>query len=251
MFPAILVALTLSVGACSGGSAPAGDVQTGLERADDHAIGSTDARLTITEYASVACHACADFHDAIWPMLSVEYIETGKVRFVLREMLNGSAQLAVVGFSLAHCVAPERYFDMVDLLFQQQNAIFQAAGQPGGARNQYLILARSMGMSEAAFDACLNNPDISAPIIASNDRAMSEGVNGTPRIFLNGEQLDARRASGAAGATYFLGDTQILLDGEPVPARVDADTYRRILDHLLAQLDTETGEGSDPADAED
>ena len=251
MFPALFLALALAAGGCSDGSGPDGDVQTGFERAGDRGIGGTDARLTITEYASVACHACASFHHAIWPMLSREYIETGKVRFVLREMLNGSPQLAVAGFSLAHCVAPERYFDMVDLLFQQQDAIFQAANQPGGPRNQYLIIARSMGLSEAAFDACVNNQDISAQIIASHDRAQSEGISGTPRIFLNGELLDARRVSGSTEATYFLGDTQILIDGEPVPASVDENTYRRLLDHRLAQLDEETALQSDPADTED
>ena len=214
VFPAILLAIVLALGACSGESGPAGDHQTSHERAGDRGIGSTDARLTITEYASVSCPACAALHRATWPMLSREYIETGKVRFVLREMLNGSPQLAVAGFSLAHCVAPERYFEMVDLLFEQQTAIFQAANQPGGARNQYLIIARSMGMNEAAFDACL---------------------------------LDARRATGSADLTYFLGDSQVLIDGEPVLARVDEDTYRRLIDHILAQLDSDAA----TANAED
>ena len=247
VFPAILLAIVLALGACSGESGPAGDHQTSHERAGDRGIGSTDARLTITEYASVSCPACAALHRATWPMLSREYIETGKVRFVLREMLNGSPQLAVAGFSLAHCVAPERYFEMVDLLFEQQTAIFQAANQPGGARNQYLIIARSMGMNEAAFDACLNDQDISTQIIASHDRAQSEGIDGTPRMFLNSELLDARRATGSADLTYFLGDSQVLIDGDPVLARVDEDTYRRLIDHILAQLDSDAA----TANAED
>ena len=48
-------------------------------------VGSKDAPVTIIEYASMTCTHCAAFHAETWPTLKTKYIETGKVRFVLRE----------------------------------------------------------------------------------------------------------------------------------------------------------------------
>tara|TARA_R110000868_G_scaffold130277_1_gene339896 strand:+ start:2380 stop:3159 length:780 start_codon:yes stop_codon:yes gene_type:complete len=240
VFSAIALTAALALSACGSESDPAGEGQSAYERGSDRGVGSATAALTMTEYASVACGHCAAFHEEVWPMLHDDYIETGKIRFVFREMITGSPQFAIAGFALAHCVAPERYFDMIDLLFQQQRAIFQAAGEPGGARGQYLAIARSMGMSEADFTACLDNQEINADIVAAHERALADGIDSTPRFLFNGELLEARRAPGATDYTYFIGNSQVMIDGEPVLGMVDAATFRRLIDHLLARLDADT-----------
>lgn len=237
VFSAIALTATLALAACGGSDAPT-EGQTQFERASDRGLGSPDAQVTLTEYASVACPHCATFHEDVWPMLKEEYIETGRVRYVFREMITGSPQFAIAGFALAHCVADDRYFDMIDLLFQQQTAIFQAARAPQGARNQYLAIARSMGLSEDEFNACLSNEEINAAIIANHERANADGIDSTPRFLFNGQLLEADRASGESEYTYYIGGNQLLIDGEPVPGIVDADTFRRILDHLLAQAES-------------
>jgi len=249
LFSAAAMTAVLAVSACGGSDAPGGGQST-YERSGDRGLGSATAPVTMIEYASVACGHCATFHNEVFPMLESEYIETGKVRFVLREMITGSAQFAIAGFSLAHCVPEERYYDMVSLLFQQQNAIFQAAQTQGSARSQYLAIARSMGMSEADFTQCLSDESITQDILDSNDRAGEEGITGTPRFIFNGELLDSRRAPGESAYTYFLGTRQLLINGEPVPARSDADTFRLILDHLVAEASgTPAATASDGADA--
>jgi len=248
VFSAIALTAALALGACSGDSDPAGAGQSAYERGSDRGLGNADAPITMIEYASVACAHCASFHEEVWPMINADYVETGQVRYVFREMITGSPQFAIAGFALAHCVAPERYFDMLDLLFQQQRAIFQAAGQPGGARGQYLAIARSMGMSETEFDACLNDQEINAEIVAAHDRAIADGIDSTPRFLFNGELLESRRAPGATEYTYFLGNRQVMIDGEPVPGIVDADTFRRLIDHLLAT--TDAAADATPADTE-
>ncbi|RKR00423.1 thioredoxin domain-containing protein [Maricaulis maris] len=239
LFSAAAMTAVLALSACGNSEAPV-DGQSSFERAGDRGLGSATAPVTMIEYASVACGHCATFHNEVWPMLESEYIETGKVRFVLREMITGPAQFAIAGFSLAHCVPEERYYDMVDLLFQQQNAIFQAAQTQGSARSQYLAIARSMGMSEADFTQCLSDETITQDILDANDRAGAEGITGTPRFIFNGELLDSRRAPGESAYTYFLGNRQLIIDGEPVPNFSDAETFRRILDHLVAENSGET-----------
>ena len=246
---AFAVSAALALGACGGGSDQASTGQTQYERSDDRGIGSADAPLTMVEYASVACSHCAEFHEDVWGMLRSDYIDTGRVRFVFREMITGPRPLAIAGFAMAHCVAPERYFDTIDVLFQQQRAIFQAAQSPGGPRSQYVAIARSMGMNEAAFDACLNNQDVTSAIVASNDRALAEGIDSTPRFLFNGEMLEGRRAPGASEYTYFLGGSQVMIDGAPVLAIPDEETFRRLLDHLLGQDDAEAAPATEAAPA--
>ena len=126
---------------------------------------------------------------------------------------------------------------MVDLLFQQQGAIFQAAQTRGSARNQYLAIARSMGLSEDEFVACLNNEEINQSIVDAHDRAADDGITGTPQFLINGQLLEANRAPGASEYTFFLGTRQVMIDGEPVPAMMDAETFSAIIDHLIAEAD--------------
>jgi protein-disulfide isomerase len=234
VFSAVAMTAALALGACGGSDEPRDETQTAYERGSDRGTGSADAPLTIIEYASVACPHCASFHEEVWPVLESEYIETGQVRFVFREMVTGSPQFAMAGFALAHCVAEDRYFEMIDLLFQQQRAIFQAARAPGGARGQYLAIARQMGLSEAEFNACLNNEEINANILAAHEQALDDGIDSTPRFMFNGDLLEARRAPGESEYTYFIGGQQLLIEGEAIPAIVDEETFRRMIDHLLA-----------------
>jgi hypothetical protein len=67
-----------STAASSGGS-------SAYEVAGDHAIGNPDASVTVVEYASVVCGACANFHQTVYPDFKKKYIDSGLVRFVFRE----------------------------------------------------------------------------------------------------------------------------------------------------------------------
>ena len=254
VFSAAALTAALALGACGGGNDAPGNGQTGYERASDRGLGSADAPVTMIEYASVACGHCAAFHEEVYPTLKEDYIDTGRLRFVFREMITGSPQFAIAGFSLAHCVPEDRYFDAVDLLFQQQRAIFQAAQTQGNARGQYLAIARSLGLSEQDFMSCLNNEEINAEIVAAHDQAIADGVDGTPRFMFNGEMLESRRAPGETEYTYFLGGRQLTIEGEPVPGRVDAETFSRIIEHLAAQAGgaaTETSGETPEAETEE
>src|SRR6516225_3608936 len=82
-------------------------------------LGSPDAKCTIIEYASMTCSHCAAFHRDTWPKLKSTYIDTGKVHFTLREFPLDP--LAAAGFMLARCAGDEKYYAMIDLLFDKQN----------------------------------------------------------------------------------------------------------------------------------
>src|SRR5690606_11586810 len=85
----------------------------------DKVLGSENAPVTIVEYASVTCGACAAFHTQTYPTLKSKYIDTGKVRLIMREFPTAPAPVAIGGFMLARC-ANDKYFPLLEAIFEQQ-----------------------------------------------------------------------------------------------------------------------------------
>ena len=69
----------------------------------DMALGPKDAAVTITEFASMTCPHCAAFNAQVFPKIKAEYIDTGKVRYVLREFPPDIK--AAAGTVLSRCIA--------------------------------------------------------------------------------------------------------------------------------------------------
>src|SRR6185312_5071476 len=81
---------------------------------DDMSMGSPKANIQVLEYASLACPHCGHFNETIFPALKAKYIDTGKVRYTLKEMITEPATVAVAGFLIARCAGPDKYFTVVD-----------------------------------------------------------------------------------------------------------------------------------------
>jgi protein-disulfide isomerase len=156
------------------------------------AIGDPKAKVQLIEYASVTCSHCREFHEKVWPALKANYIDQGKVRFVFREFPTNPVEIAVAGFQVARCAAdaPEKYFSVLDVLFDQQNAVFDAL-ERGGARDVLLNIAKSAGVSEDKFNACITDPAGVKRVQATVDRGEKlYKVQGTPTLILNGQKLE-------------------------------------------------------------
>ncbi len=149
----------------------------------DVTLGQSDAPITIVEYASMTCGHCAAFHAATYPELKSKYIDTGKVRFVLREFPLDP--LATAGFMLARCAGDDKRNAIVDLLFaQQKNWAF--TDKPVEA---LASLLKQTGMSQDSFDACLKDQSLYDKIIKVHDLAAEKfGVTATPTFFINGKK---------------------------------------------------------------
>lgn len=150
-------------------------------------LGSPDAPVTMIEYASVSCPHCAAFHATTFKLIKEKYIDTGKLRFVLREFPFDP--LAMAGFMLARCDNdPQKRAAMLDLLFAQQNVWINPAN--GDAVGTLSNLVRSKGMSHAEFESCLRKMDVYEKIIRMRDHAVEKfGVASTPTFFINGEKV--------------------------------------------------------------
>ncbi|MBS7695775.1 MULTISPECIES: DsbA family protein [unclassified Chelatococcus] len=148
----------------------------------DVVLGSPDAKVTIIEYASLTCSHCAHFHEATYPTLKSKYIDTGKVRFILREFPLDP--LATAGFMLARCAGNDKYYAVTDLLFdQQRNWAFN--DKPLDA---LLQLAKQAGFTQESFEACLKDQKTYDAVNWVRDNGANKlGVNATPTFFINGK----------------------------------------------------------------
>ena len=147
----------------------------------EQALGSEKAPVTIVDYASLTCGHCAAFHERTFPTLKEKYIDTGKVRFILREFPLDP--LATGAIMLARCAPPENFFKIVDALFVRQSG-WAHASDPKGA---LFGLAKQMGFTEQSIKACLTDQKLLDNINAVKQRgAEIFGVSSTPTFFING-----------------------------------------------------------------
>jgi protein-disulfide isomerase len=145
--------------------------------------GPADAKVTIIEYASLTCSHCAAFHKDTYPTLKQRYIDTGRVRYILREFPLDP--LATAGFMLARCEGEAKYYPIVDLLFLQQRT-WAFTEKPLEGLQQMM---RQAGFSQEKFESCLRDQKLYDAINAVKNRAADKlKVNSTPTFFINGRR---------------------------------------------------------------
>ena len=149
----------------------------------DKIMGEASAPVTIVEYFSLGCPHCRKFHETILPKLKTEYIDTGKVRLVFRDFpLDGVSYGAAL---LTRCMNDLAYFPMVDTLFAQQET-----WHVQGGIEQVKTIAKSAGLDDATFNACVNNQASKDQIKAVQDEAANKfKINSTPTFFINDRVL--------------------------------------------------------------
>lgn len=147
----------------------------------DRILGKPDAPVTIIEYASMTCPHCQHFHEATFPQLKEQYIDTGKVRFIFREFpLDG---LAAVASMVARCAPEDQFYPLISLMFEHQN---EWAFTNDPLKNLF-NLVKQTGFTQETFDACWKNQKTLDGVTAVRNRGAEKfGVNGTPTFFING-----------------------------------------------------------------
>jgi protein-disulfide isomerase len=146
--------------------------------------GSASAPVTVVEYASMTCTHCAAFHDTTWPELKSKYVDSGRVKFILREFPLDP--LATAAFMLGRCAGPEKRNLLIDQLFTQQKtwAFVDKPIEP------LLAVVKSVGFTQTDFETCLKNEDLYEQVSQSRERAAEAfNIDSTPTFFVNGRKL--------------------------------------------------------------
>lgn len=186
-----LIAAGLALAACGGVGAQtdAGDPKAAT--ADDvllagplgdRVMGKPNAPVTVIEYASLTCPHCANFQRNVFPRVKKEFIDTGKVRFIVREFPIGhtSGTAAIIN----RCAPEDKYFALFNAFLTRQPEWVSLEIRP----DAIYAVAKSSGMSRETFDKCLTNQSIIDALTGVKQRGRQFGVKGTPTFFINGQK---------------------------------------------------------------
>jgi protein-disulfide isomerase len=185
--PGVVMTLVLALGlaACHGAAKPVGD---------EMSLGSPSAKVTVVEYASVACPVCAAFNNEVFVDFKKKYVDTGKVRYVAREVISGNPSLAASGFLLARCAGSDKYFQVTDAIYHAQNQIYEPDSEnvrAGVGREILVGIAQQAGFNEDQFTKCVSDE---AALKALNDRvdrfSRKDNIGATPTFIINGTKLE-------------------------------------------------------------
>jgi protein-disulfide isomerase len=146
------------------------------------ALGRPDAPVTIVQYASLSCPYCRKFQIEAFPQLKAAYIDTGKVRYVLRAEFPIGKQSGVATIAL-RCAPQDKYFLLYDKLMREQAAWVSQEVRP----DAIFKVASQVGMTRAQFDSCRENRAMIAKLNAIKERGRRLGVIGTPNFFIDGK----------------------------------------------------------------
>lgn len=146
-------------------------------------LGKESAPVTVIEYMSLTCPHCRAFHLKTFPKFKRSYIDTGKVRYIVRELPIGrSAGIAAI---VTRCGTKDRYFKLVDLFLSNQP---KWVSQEVRLDNIYNV-AKKSGLSRAEFDQCMADKSLEEGLRWVKNRGRKLGVSGTPTFFINGQKI--------------------------------------------------------------
>ncbi len=147
--------------------------------------GKADAPVTIVEYASLTCGHCAAFHNTVFPKIKEKYIDSGQVRFIMREFPLDN--LAAAAAMLTRCAGGEKTYPLIEVLFKQQE---QWAFVRGNPVPELFKVAKQAGFTQESFDKCLTDQKLLEQVTSIRSKASDKfGVNSTPTFFINGKRL--------------------------------------------------------------
>lgn len=160
----------------------------------DMGLGSPKAPLTVIEYASVGCSHCGAWARDVFPAFKAKYVDTGRVRYVLREMLFGDGPLAMMGFLTARCAGAAKYFQVVDGIFAAQPEMERT----GDAMAPLIRIAKQAGLSQAQFTACISEPASQLALQARADGYVDrDHITATPTFVIGDTRLEGNQTLAA------------------------------------------------------
>lgn len=191
---AVVVGLGIAVQATrSGDTGTAGGAPQGT--VDQYAVprGAASAPVTLTVYEDFQCPACRTVETYLDPVID-QYVERGTVRVLYRPIAfldeASTTDYSSRALGAAACVLDEAgrdaFVQMHDLLYANQ----PPEGTAGLSDGRLADLAQRAGADRAAVSTCMENERFAGWVDAATEQASKNGVNATPTLLVNGEQLE-------------------------------------------------------------
>jgi|LNFM01.1.fsa_nt_gb protein-disulfide isomerase len=144
----------------------------------EFSLGSASAPVVMVKYMSLTCPHCRRFMADTFPALKRDYIDTGKVRLVIREFpigrTSGNATIAL------RCAPMDKYLTLYRKFLDQQAVWVSQEVRP----EAIMKVASQVGMTRDQYDACVRNQPMITALNAVKDRGRQLGIIGTPNFFI-------------------------------------------------------------------
>lgn len=149
-------------------------------------LGNPDAPVTMIEYASFTCPHCRSFHENVFDQFKADYVDTGKVHFLYREVYFD--RFGLWAAMLARC-DEDKYFGITDMIYEQQRE-WIGDGDPAAIAGNLRRIGKAAGLTDEQLDACLSDADKAKAMVAVyQQNAQADGINSTPSFVIDGEKF--------------------------------------------------------------
>jgi len=161
--------------------------------ANAHVVyGSADAPVTVVEFSNYLCPHCKHHAEQSLPLIFKDYVETGKVRYIFRDLPFPNQPQVELAAQAADCTYEQgKYLEYHELLFRANDQWGRASLSE--LPRYFSDYAAQLGLDVARFEACLDEGRTRAWV--EEDKALAEKLNikGTPSFFVNGEFIEGFR----------------------------------------------------------
>ena len=152
----------------------------------DIPLGSADAPITVIEYASFTCPHCAHFHETVFPALKRDYIDTGKVKFIHREVYFD--KFGLWAGTIAGCVGAPKYYAVSGMIYDTQKE-WIGDGKEATIADNLRKIGLKVGLSKEQIDTCMNDQARMQSMVATYQKnATDDKIDATPTLIINGEK---------------------------------------------------------------
>jgi len=149
-------------------------------------IGNKESTVTLTEYASYTCPHCASFHQNVFKDLKRDYIDTGKIKFVYREVFFDRPGLWAA--MVARCGGEMRYFGIQDMLYAQQQD-WATVGNAAGINEALQKIGLTAGLDKAQLASCMSDGATAQALIETYEANIAaDDITSTPSLLINGKK---------------------------------------------------------------
>lgn len=153
----------------------------------DMVIGAADAPVEVIEYASFTCPHCAAFHANQFPQLKENYIDTGKIRFVYREVYFD--RFGLWASMVARCGGEMRFFAIADMIYEKQRE-WTASGDPATIAEELQKIGKIAGLDQETLDVCMADGAFAQSLVSwFQENADRDSVSATPTFLIDGEKF--------------------------------------------------------------
>jgi protein-disulfide isomerase len=165
---------------------------------DWHIMGKPNAPITIVEFTDIQCPFCRRFETEIFPELKRDYIDTGKVRFISRDLPLPFHPYAMQAAEASRCADDQKKF------WEFRDAVLVSSDLP--TRETILTSAETIGIDLRAFRVCLDSEKYKSQVEADANAADALQIHGTPTFVIaetDEHELDGTRLVGARSYSAF------------------------------------------------